>query len=112
MPGLRDIVLSRDMVLQMQPQDLAQILLSLVCPFIQNGIFTSGPVGQVQSGRGYNHFGYVDGGGALAVQHLQAASSCLVLEEDTRRVREAASKDGARYLAATGLVLVNNRHDG
>ena len=37
---------------------------------------------------------------------------CLVLEEDTRRVREAASKDGARYLAATGLVLINNRHDG
>jgi hypothetical protein len=61
MPGLRDIVSERDVVLQMRPEDLAQILLSLVRPHIQNGIFTIGPVGQVQSGRGYIHFGYVDG---------------------------------------------------
>jgi uncharacterized protein (TIGR02391 family) len=61
MPGLRDIVPKRDVVLQMRPEDLAQILLSLVRSHIQNGIFTIGPVGQIQSGRGHNHFGYVDG---------------------------------------------------
>jgi uncharacterized protein (TIGR02391 family) len=61
MPGLRDIVPDRDVVLQMQPEELAQILLSIVRPYIQNGIFTTGSVGHVQSGRGYNHFGYIDG---------------------------------------------------
>jgi uncharacterized protein (TIGR02391 family) len=61
MPGLRDIVPSRDIVLQMQPQELAQILLSFVRPYIQNGIFLTEPVGKVQSGRGYTHFGYADG---------------------------------------------------
>jgi uncharacterized protein (TIGR02391 family) len=61
MPGLRDIVPQRDILLQMPPEDLAQILLRLVRPYIQNGIFTTGLVGQIQSGRGYNHFGYLDG---------------------------------------------------
>jgi uncharacterized protein (TIGR02391 family) len=61
MPGLRDIVPDRDVLLQMRPEDLAQILLSLVRSYIQNGIFTTEIVGQSQSGLGYLHFGYVDG---------------------------------------------------
>src|SRR5271154_6101571 len=61
MPGLRDVIPDRDVLLQMQPEDLAQVLLSLVRSHIQNGIFTTGHVGHIQSGRGYTHFGYVDG---------------------------------------------------
>jgi uncharacterized protein (TIGR02391 family) len=61
MPGLRDLVSDRDTVLQMRPEELAPLLLRLVRPCIQNGIFTPEIVGQVQSGRGYNHFGYTDG---------------------------------------------------
>jgi hypothetical protein len=61
MPGLRDILPDRDVLLQMRPEDLAPILLSLVRLSIQNGIFTTGHIGHVQSGRGYTHFGYVDG---------------------------------------------------
>ena len=62
MPGLRDIIPNRDVVLQMRPEELAPILLEIVPGYIQSGgIFTTEIVGQVQSGRGYNHFGYTDG---------------------------------------------------
>jgi uncharacterized protein (TIGR02391 family) len=61
MPGLKDVVPSRDVVLQMKPEQLGEILLSIVRPHIQNGIFQTAGVGHVSSGRGYNHFGYIDG---------------------------------------------------
>lgn len=42
------------------------------------------------------------------IQHLQR-HGCEVLVEDSNRIRNLAAKDGAKYLAQTGLVLVN-RH--
>jgi uncharacterized protein (TIGR02391 family) len=71
MTGLRDAVPDREVLLQMRPEDLAQILLSLVRPYIQNGIFETGYVGRIQSERGYSHFGYVDGND-LEVQRATA----------------------------------------
>jgi uncharacterized membrane protein YeaQ/YmgE (transglycosylase-associated protein family) len=61
MTGLRDILPDRDVVLRMRPEELAPILLRIVPSHIQNGMFITETVGQVQSGRGYNHFAYVDG---------------------------------------------------
>jgi hypothetical protein len=61
MTGLRDILPDREIVLHMRPEELAPILLRIVPSHIQNGMFLTETVGQVQSGRGYNHFGYVDG---------------------------------------------------
>jgi uncharacterized protein (TIGR02391 family) len=62
MPGLRDIIPNRDVVLQMRPEELAPILLQIVPGHLQNGgMFLTASVGQVQSTRGYNHFGYIDG---------------------------------------------------
>ncbi|MGO9991027.1 MAG: class I SAM-dependent methyltransferase [Steroidobacteraceae bacterium] len=40
------------------------------------------------------------------VSHL-AKRGAVLLEEDTRRVRELAARDGAPYMAATGLVFCN-----
>ena len=61
MAGLRDTVPDRDLVLQMRPEELGEILLTIVRPYIQNGMFLTEQVGKVSSSRGYNHFGYVDG---------------------------------------------------
>ncbi len=61
MAGLRDTVPDRDLVLQMRPEELGEILLTIVRPYIQNGMFLTEQVGKVSSNRGYNHFGYVDG---------------------------------------------------
>lgn len=40
------------------------------------------------------------------LQHL-ARFNCHVLEEDSLRIRKLAQTEGARYMAATGLVLAN-----
>lgn len=42
------------------------------------------------------------------VSHLERRGA-LLLEEDTRRVRELAKRDEARYMAASGLVFANTR---
>lgn len=34
---------------------------------------------------------------------------CVLLEEDTKRVREFATQDTARFLAASGMIFTNNR---
>jgi hypothetical protein len=48
---LRDVLPDREIVLQMRPEELAPILLRIVPGHIQNGMFTTETVGQVQSGR-------------------------------------------------------------
>jgi hypothetical protein len=55
MPGLCEIVPDRDAVLEMRPEELAPILLQIVPSYIQNGMFTTEIVGQVQSGRFWIH---------------------------------------------------------
>jgi SAM-dependent methyltransferase len=40
-------------------------------------------------------------------RHHFAARDCHVLEQDTNRVRELATRDGALYMARTGLVFGN-----
>jgi hypothetical protein len=42
------------------------------------------------------------------VSHLSRCGAELLVE-DTRRVRELARRDGAKYMAETGLVFVNRR---
>jgi len=42
------------------------------------------------------------------VTHLQQRGA-VILEEDTRRIRELAARDGAPYMQATGLVFANQR---
>ncbi len=39
MAGLRDTVPDRDLVLQMRPEELGEILLTIVRPYIQSGMF-------------------------------------------------------------------------
>jgi uncharacterized protein (TIGR02391 family) len=84
MPGLRDIIPDRDALLKMRPEELAPVLLRIVTGHIQNGIFQTAGVGHIQSGRGYNHFGYVDG--------------------NDRDVEKATAEAWA-YLERTGLTL-------
>jgi len=45
---------------------------------------------------------------AYWVSHL-ARRGAVLLQEDTRRIRELARRDGAQYMAKTGLVFVNQR---
>jgi hypothetical protein len=40
------------------------------------------------------------------IDHMQRRA-CSYLDEDTRRVREFAIRDGAQYMAATGMVFAN-----
>lgn len=44
------------------------------------------------------------------INHL-TRRGCVHLEEDTRRIRALADRDGAKYMAATGLVFANSRRD-
>ncbi len=44
---------------------------------------------------------------AYWVEHL-ARHNCTLLAQDTRRIRELAKKDGACFLADTGMVFANN----
>jgi len=86
MPGLKDVIPSREMVLEMPTEKLAGILLSIVGPHRQRseGMFLPHIVGQISSGQGFNHFGYVVG---------------------NDRAVEGATAEAWQWLERAGLVL-------
>jgi SAM-dependent methyltransferase len=93
-----DLVHCQEVVEHIEEKYLENLLLSLTCGrFI---VMTNALPGQ----GGYHHVN--EQPTDYWIGHLKR-HGCEVMAEDTKRVRALAAKDGARYLADTGLVLSN-----
>ena len=93
-----DLVHCQELVEHIDEKFLDNLLRSLACgKFI---VMTHALPGQ----GGYHHVN--EKPTQYWLEHL-ARVNCHALAEDTNRVRKLAAQDGAKYLAATGLVLAN-----
>lgn len=98
-----DLVHCQEVVEHIEAQFVDNIIDSFLCGEII--VFTHAVPGQ----GGYHHVNLQPPEYWIA---LMRDRDCLLLEEDTRRVRDLASQDGASYLAATGLVFENPARAG
>lgn len=93
-----DLVHCQEVVEHIEEKFLDNLLTSLTCGrFI---VMTNALPGQ----GGYHHVN--EQPTEYWIEHL-SRYNCQVLLEDSNRVRQLAARDGAKYLAQTGLVLVN-----
>jgi hypothetical protein len=95
-----DLVHCQEVVEHIEPQYLEHLLTSMCCGKII--VMTNALPGQ----GGFHHVN--EQPTEYWIEHLRQRG-CEVLAEDTRRVRFLAERDGAVYLARTGLVLWNSR---
>ena len=94
-----DLVHCQEVVEHIDKRHLRHVLDSLLCGKII--LMTHALPGQ----DGYHHVNCQPP--EYWVDHL-TKRGCSLLEEDTARIRALAVQDGARYMAATGLLLSNN----
>ncbi len=95
-----DLVHCQEVVEHIEEKFLENLLQSLTCGrFI---LMTHATPGQ----GGYHHVN--EKPAEYWVGHL-ARYHCVVLEEDTRRIRKLASDEGAAYLAKTGMFFANKK---
>jgi SAM-dependent methyltransferase len=93
-----DLVHCQEVVEHIEEEHLDNLLSSLACGrFI---VMTNALPGQ----GGYHHVN--EQPTEYWIRHL-GKYNCMVLAEDSKRIRSLAAADGAIYLAATGLVLAN-----
>lgn len=95
-----DLVHCQEVVEHIEERYLDNLLASLMCGRVI--VMTNALPGQ----GGYHHVN--EQTTEYWIQHLQARG-CRVLVEDSQRVRNIASSEGAVYLAKTALVVANNQ---
>jgi len=93
-----DLVHCQEVVEHVEEAYVDNIIESFLCGEII--VFTHAVPGQ----GGYHHVNLQPP--QYWIEHMRTRG-CLLLEEDTRRVRDLAAQDGGIYLAATGLVFEN-----
>ncbi len=96
-----DLVHCQEVVEHIEPEFVDNLLRSLMVGRII--MMTHALPGQ----GGYHHVNLQPSDYWIA--HM-AHRGCQLLEEDTRRIREMAHAEGARYVAASGLLFVNEAH--
>jgi len=93
-----DLVHCQEVVEHIEEKFLENLLRSLICGKVI--VMTHALPGQA----GYHHVNLQPS--EYWVNHL-ARHGCVLLEEDTRRMRAFAKADGARYVEQTGMVFLN-----
>jgi hypothetical protein len=94
-----DLVHCQEVVEHIEEQFIDNVLDTLLCGKII--LITHALPGQ----GGFHHVNLQPS--SYWIQHFQNRS-CAYLEADTLRVRDLAAKEGARYMAQSGLLFVNN----
>lgn len=98
-----DLVHCQELVEHIDEKYLSNLLASLSCGKII--LMTNALPGQ----DGYHHVNLQPT--EYWINHLKKLG-CTVMQEDTKRIRAMAEKEGAVYLARTGLLLYNSNRAG